>query len=83
MAVPDAGCWGWKGLTLMAIPDADCGRGEAGVHISVQTLVVGWRGGGLIEVTDSGCGWERQGFSWQSQTLVVGIIFDIFFTFFR
>ena len=34
------------GLTLMAIPDASYGGGEAGVHMAVQTLFVVGRGGG-------------------------------------
>ena len=41
----------------MAVSDAGCGCGEAGV---------------LIAVSDAGCGLEGGGLSWQSHTLVVG-----------
>ena len=64
MAVPDAGCWSWKG----------CGGEMWGFswQSQSQSLVVAWRFEGSHGSPTSFLYWERRGFSWESQTLIVG-----------
>ena len=51
MTVPDGDCRGWKGLALMAFPDAGR-RGETGVLMAVPDTGSGWV---FIAVSDAGC----------------------------
>ena len=53
MAIPDAGCGGGEAGVLMPLPDAGCAEGEAGVLMAVPDAGCEVGGGVLMAISDA------------------------------